>query len=80
MQNTKLAIPKSITKGEELVIITRREYEELKTPEGLEKKSEVKEFEPTKNQKVALRQARLNRANGDFLTFDELKKKLGLTN
>lgn len=74
MATTNITIPKRVTKGEELVIITRREYEEL-----LDSKK-VSEFTPTVSQKKALSQARKNQRSGTFLTFNELKEKLGFTN
>ncbi len=69
-----ITIPKKITKGEELIIIPRKEYEKL-----LELKK-IPEFQPTPAQKKALKRARQNRGRGNFLTFNELKQKLGFTN
>jgi len=74
MATATVTIPKKIRKGEELVIITRREYEKL-----LDSKK-VSEFTPTVSQKKALAQARKNQKSGNFLTFNELKEKLGFTN
>jgi hypothetical protein len=74
MATTTVTIPKKVTKGEELVIITRREYKDF-----LDFKK-LSEFEPTVAQRRALAQARKNRRSGKFLTFDELKEKLGFTN
>lgn len=68
---TTVTIPKKITKGEELVIIPRKDYEKL-----LELKK-IPEFRPTIAQKKALIKARRNRKKGNFLTFNELKNKLG---
>lgn len=62
-----LTIPRKITRGEELVVIPRKDYEEL-----LELKK-IPEFQPTPFQKKALIKARKNRKNGNFLTFNELK-------
>jgi len=69
-----ITIPRKITKGEELVVIPRKDYEEL-----LELKR-IPEFQPTAVQKKALIRARKNRKSGDFLTLNELKKKLGFAN
>ncbi len=69
-----ITITKKITKGEELIIIPRRDYEKL-----LELKT-IPEFQPTPAQKKALIRARKNRKRGNFLTFDELTKKLGFAN
>ncbi len=68
---TTIIIPRKITRGEELVVIPRKDYEEL-----LELKK-IPEFQPAVSQKKALIRARKNRKNGNFLTFNELKKKLG---
>lgn len=69
-----ITIPRKITKGEELVVIPRKDYEELL---GLKK---IPEFQPTAAQKKALIRARKNRESGNFLTFNEIKKKLGFAN
>ena len=74
MTTATVTIPKKIKKGDELVLITRREYVEL-----LDSKR-VPEFTPTDSQKKALRQARKNQRSGNFLTFNDLKERLGFTN
>ena len=66
-----ITIPKKITKGEDLVVLPREEYEEL-----LELRK-IHEFQPTPAQKKVLIKARENRKKGNFLTFNELKNKLG---
>jgi len=71
---TTITIPKKITKGEDLIVIPRKDYERL-----LELKK-ISEFQPTSAQKKALMRARKNRKEGKFLTFDELKQKLGFAN
>lgn len=68
-----VTIPKKITKGTELVVIPRKDYEKL-----LSQKT-IPEFKPTETDKKALARARENRAAGKFLTIDELKQKLGFT-
>lgn len=67
-----ITIPQKITKGAELVVLPREEYERL-----LER--QVSEFIPTAAEKHDLARARRNRARGNFLTIDELKRKLGFT-
>lgn len=67
-------ISKRITKGEDLVIIPKEEYEHL-----MELKK-IYEFRPTSAQKKTLTEARKNRAKGKLLTFGEFKNKLGFTN
>ncbi len=69
-----ITIPKKITKGTELVVIPKKDYEKL-----LSQKT-ITEFQPTEADKKALVRARKKRAAGKFLTIDELKQKLGFTN
>ncbi|MDP1706525.1 MAG: hypothetical protein Q8L36_01770 [bacterium] len=68
-----ITIPKNIAK-EDLVIISRREYEALLS---LKK---IKEFEPTAIEIKNLRQAEKNFISGKTLSFDEFSKKLGFRN
>lgn len=70
---TIATISRNITKGEELVVIPRREYDEL------QELKQIREFTPTLAQKRALEQGRKNRTRGNFLTIDELGRKLGIT-
>jgi len=71
-----ITIPKEITKGEELIIIPRREYEEFLRY----RLEESEELILTASQKRRLQQARINLAKGKYLTIYELKKKLGIKN
>ena len=68
-----MTIPKNITKGAELVILPRKEYERLLTSRL------VPEFRPSAAEKKDLARARKNRVRGNFLTIYELKGKLGFT-
>jgi len=68
-----LTIPKNITKGAELVVLARKEYERLLSARI------IPEYQATAHEKKALAVARKNRAAGKFLTLDELKRKLGFT-
>ncbi|MEK7586795.1 MAG: hypothetical protein AAB453_02920 [Patescibacteria group bacterium] len=69
---TVTTISRKITKGDELVVIPRREYDEL------QEFKRIREFEPTLAQKKALVQGKKNRALGNFLTINELGQKLGI--
>ncbi len=69
-----LTIPKKITGGTELIIVPRRDYEELLASRM------ISEYRPTAREKKALERARKNRVAGKFLTLNELKQKLGFTN
>ena len=68
-----LTIPKNITKGAELIVLSRENYEKLLTARI------IPEYQPTGYEKKALVRARKNRAAGKFFTLDELKQKLGFT-
>ncbi|TRZ82879.1 hypothetical protein D4R86_01180 [bacterium] len=70
---TTILISKKITKGEELIIIPRKDYERLL---GLK----ISEFQPTLSQKRILIEARKNRKKGNVLTLNEIKNKLGFAN
>jgi len=67
-----LTIPKKLAKKDDLVVIPKREYEAL-----LELKK-IREFTPTATQKRALARARKEYKAGKYLTFNELKQKLGI--
>ncbi|MEK7086768.1 MAG: hypothetical protein AAB935_00735 [Patescibacteria group bacterium] len=68
-----ITIPKKLTKGAELIVIPRQEYEKLLAMRS------IPEFRPTAAEKKDLARARRNKAQGNFLTIDELKRKLGFT-
>ncbi len=69
-----LTISKKITKGEELVIMPRKEYEEF-----LKLRKVVPLVELTPSQKRDLKQARKEYARGEYFTLDQLKNELGIT-
>lgn len=71
---TILTIPKTITRGTELVLIPKKDYEKLLAEKA------IPEFRPSAKEKKDLARARRNLAKGNFLTLDELKRKLGFTN
>lgn len=70
----KITIPKKLAEKGDLVIVQRREYEDL-----LELKK-VKEFAPTSAQKKALARAEANLKQGKTLSYHELARKLGFAN
>ena len=71
-----ITIPQKLAKKGDLVVIPRKEYEEL-----LHFHSKiVKEVPMTLRQRQALLRARKNLAQGNFLTLHELKRKLGIKN
>ena len=72
-----ITIPKNLIKNDDLVIIPRKEYEEFY--QWKETAKLFKTFTPTAAQKRDLARARKNRNQGNFLTIDELKHKLGFT-
>jgi len=68
-----ITIPKKLAQKGDLITLPRREYEELLR---LSLKN-IPEVEMTLVQRRALKKARENRKKGNFLTFNELKGKLG---
>ena len=71
---TTITIPKKLTKGEELIIIPRKEYEEFSS--WREKTGYFREFTPTVSEKSALRRARENYKKGNYITLHEFKRKM----
>ncbi len=71
-----ITIPKKLMKNDDLVVVSRREYEEF-LDFRLKK---IKEVELTSLQKRALIRARKNLSKGKFLTIYELKQKMGIAN
>lgn len=71
---TTLTIPKQLTKGDELVVIPRREYEVFS--EWREAFGPMKEFTYTSAQKRVLKQARADYRRGKFLTHYEFKRTM----
>jgi len=73
MNTYNITIPKSLAQMGDLMLVPRKEYESLLV---LRK---YKEYTPTLAEKRALKRARLNREKGNYLTIDELRKKLDFT-
>lgn len=71
-----ITIPKNLIK-EDLVIIPRKEYEEFSNWREVIKSFKL--FTPTAAQKRDLKKARQDYKKGEYLTIDELKRKLGIT-
>jgi len=69
-----ITIPKKISKGEELIIIPRKDYEEFSRWQKVMKSFKI--FVPTKNQKRDLKRARQEYKKGNYFTINELKQKL----
>ena len=70
-----LTIPRNLIKNDDLVILPRKEYERLLSTAFLNK-----EVVLTLPQKKRLYSARENLSAGKSLTFNELRKKLGVKN
>lgn len=68
-----LTIPKKLAKNDDLVVLPRKEYEELLSIK------KYKEFTPTKAQKQALTRAENNLRKRRTFSYDELVKKMGFT-
>ena len=71
-----ITIPQKIAQKGDLVLLPRREYDELLR---FRLKS-IREVELTPMQRRALLRARKNLSRGKFLTIHELKAKLGSNN
>lgn len=70
-----VTIPKKLASSGDLVVIPRKEYETIMK---MAQWKRVREFTPIAAQKRALRDSRREHRRGDYLTLDELKRKLGL--
>ena len=66
-----VTIPKALSKSGDLVVIPRREYEQLI---ALKK---IREFQPTARQIADLKRAERNLKAGKALSFDAVAKSLG---
>lgn len=66
-----ITIPKQLVKKGDLVLLPRSEYEEF-----LHWKESVKTFKPTAAEKKALREARRDLSQGNYITLEELKNEL----
>ena len=73
---TTITIPKSLGSREQLVAIPSDQYKSFLTWQKQSK--EIKIFRPTVEEKGMLKRARLDYKKGNYLTLDELKRKLGL--
>ena len=71
-----LTIPKRLIKENDLIIVPRKEYENLLKNRM---RKIIEEAEITGTQKHALINARENLSKGKFLTIGELKRKMGFT-
>ena len=69
-----ITIPKKITKGEELVVISKKEYEEF-----LRLRKVIPLVELTPSQKRDLEQARKEFSRGEYITLKQLENELGIT-
>ena len=67
-----LMIPKALSKEGDLVVIPRREYEQLL---ALKK---IREFRPTAGQLAALKKSERNLKKGKALPYDAVARALGL--
>lgn len=69
-----ITIPKKMTKGDELVVIPRSEYEEISRWRKMLKP--FKEFVPTSAQKRDVKQARADYRKGRYITLHEAKRRM----
>lgn len=66
-----VTIPQKLANRDDLVVISRREYEALK---------HFSEFRPTRAHKTALAKAERNLRRGKTLSYHDLIEKLGFAN
>ncbi|MDP3792144.1 MAG: hypothetical protein Q8Q89_00205 [bacterium] len=67
-----ITIPKQLMREKELVLIPKKEHEEL-----LGLKKVIKVVKPTAAEKRAIERGRKEMVKGDFVTLEGLKKELG---
>jgi len=72
---TTITIPKKLTKGEELIIIPREEYQEYRR--WRKAMSVHRIFKPTETELKDLKESREEYRRGKTMTLHELKEKLG---
>ncbi len=78
-----ITIPKKLANSDDLVVLPRQEYEammEASSRVAHVPRRQIREFTPTTAQKRALREAKKEYRRGETLSYDQLVKKLGLTN
>lgn len=73
-----VTIPKKLIKKKNLILIPRREYEEFSEWRAVIQTFKV--FMPTADEKKTLRKAREDYKKGKYITWYELKRKLGFKN
>lgn len=71
---TTLTIPKALIREEELIVIPKKEYENLLRTRA----QRIQEVTMNSIQKRALDASRKNLSKGKFLTIHELRHKLGI--
>jgi len=74
-----ITISKKITKGKELVVVPREEYEEyLQWQRTVKPPRTFKTFKPTPVELRDLKRARKDYKKGKYMTIDELKRRLDI--
>lgn len=73
---TTITIPKKLARQGDLVVIPRKEYEDLLK----NRRAGVSEFIPTAAERKALIRAEKNFSAGKTLSYNELVRKLGFGN
>lgn len=69
-------ISKKVTKGEDLVVISRKEYERLLAYRIPNASKPIRTFKPTASEKKAIVAARKRLAKGDYITLQGLHHEL----
>lgn len=73
-----ILIPKDFAHRDDLIVIPRKEYEELlgQKEDIQQPPRKFKTFTPTAVQRQDLKKAREEIRRGEYMSFDELKRKL----
>lgn len=78
-----VTIPKVITRGNDLMVVPRKDYEEflgwrkkMKTTEIFEPPQKFKTYKPTTAERREIAEARKNFAEGRYLAWDQFKYEL----
>lgn len=80
-----VTIPKEITRGEDLVVMPRKDYEKFLGWQKTTKITEVfrpprkfRTYKPTTTEKREIKEARKRFVRGEYVTIEELRHELGI--
>ena len=73
-----ITVPKELSKSKDLIAVPRKAYEEFLFWQ--KKIKSIKTFKPTVSEKKALKRARKNLSQGEYITLDALQHGLDINN